>query len=581
VDGLLGPPAGYAGKILDVDLTLGETKAVDLPKEALRFIGGSGMATWFVSKMVPPSVDPLAEKNVMVFSVGPVTGTSLPMSSRYVVASKSPLNGTLGDADAGGFWGAELKSAGFDVLVVRGRSKKPVFLWICDGAAELRDARDLWGLNVQATEKEVKRNCGDCRVLCIGPAGENLVKFSVILNDGGRVAGRSGLGAVMGSKGLKAIAVKGGQKYSPSQEILNLSREIVGHLLERDGIKRLSQFGTGSFLENFLARGNLPLKNWSQDEWPQESARRISANRLSDVVAVKMKACKYCPVGCEKRIEWNGAEEKGPEYETIAALGSLCLVDDPMAVINSNRSCNLLGIDTIEAGTLIAFLMEGFERGILTSDEIGLSLPWGKGDNFPELLEMIAFRRGFGGILAEGVKRVADAIGGEAAKLAMHVKGAPICMHDPRVQPDKGLNYATLPSGAYHGKGGSGYVGLPKSGSMVEELVMRQNLAEIIDSLVMCSFAFEIWAGGLPVDYLPKILKTVTGVRLSLNDLIETGGEILNMKISFAKASLGRDKIGDPLPERFKVVPRVRGGVSFTFQAEEFLDEYYKFRQTQ
>ncbi|MGC8817513.1 MAG: aldehyde ferredoxin oxidoreductase family protein [Candidatus Hadarchaeum sp.] len=565
-----------SGKFLDVDLSSGELRTKDIPPEAMKFIGGSGLATWFVSKMVDPLVEPLGEKNILVFCTGPVTG-ALPMSSRYVVAAKSPLNGTLGDADAGGFWGTELKATGFDAVVVRGRSKRPLFLWVRDGRAELKDARDLWGLDIQKTENEVKKICGDCRVLSIGPAGENLVKFAVISNDGGRVAGRSGLGAVMGSKGLKAIALKGEHRYSPTQEVVELAKEMTRHLLEKDGIKRLSKFGTGSFLENHLARGNLPLKNWGQDGWSEESAKRISANRLSDLVRIKMRACRNCPVGCEKRIEWNGVDEKGPEYETIAALGSLCLVDDPMSIIKANRSCNLLGIDTIEAGTLIAFLMECFGKGILSDKKVGISLSWGQGENFPELLEMIAFRRGFGAILAEGVKRTAESIGGEAVGLAMHVKGAPICMHDPRVQPDKGLNYATLPSGAYHGKGGSGYVGL-RCGSMVEELVKRQNLAEVIDSLVMCSFAFEVWAGGLPVDYIPRILEAVSGMKLSLSDLEEIGGEIFNMKSSFAKAALGRKEMGEVLPNRFKTIPRVRNGVAYNFQAEKFLDEYYRIR---
>ncbi|MEM3453090.1 MAG: aldehyde ferredoxin oxidoreductase family protein [Candidatus Hadarchaeum sp.] len=573
-------PMGFAGKVLKVNLSSREIKIEDLPREAIRFIGGSGLATWFISKMVDPLIDPLNEKNVIVFCVGPVTGTSIPMSSRYVVASKSPLNGTLGDADAGGFWGPELKSAGFDAILVTGKSTKPVFLWICDGEAELKDARDLWGLDHQKTEEEVKRICGDCRLLSIGPAGENLVKFSVISNDGGRIAGRSGLGAVLGSKGLKAIVVKGEQRYSPTQDIVDLAKEIIGYLLERDGIKRLSKFGTGSFLENHLARGNLPLKNWGQDEWSEESAKRISSNRLSNWVKMKMGACKYCPVGCEKRIEYDGVEEKGPEYETIAALGSLCLVDDPMTIIKANRACNLLGIDTIETGTLMAFLMECFERKILSQEKVGVSLYWGSGDSFPELVEMIAFRHGFGNILAEGLKRAAELIGGDAPNFAMHVKGAPICMHDPRVQQDKGLNYATLPSGAYHGKGGSNFVGLPRSESLAGELVKRQNFAEIIDSLVMCSFAFEFWAGGLPVDFIPRILKTVSGLDLKLDDLDRIGGEIFGMKVAFARKSLGRDKIGDPLPERFKKVPRVRGGIAFTFQAENLLEEYYKCRSS-
>ncbi|MGQ9788698.1 MAG: aldehyde ferredoxin oxidoreductase family protein [Candidatus Hadarchaeaceae archaeon] len=579
---MAGPscPQGYAGKILKVDLGSGQMKTDCLPPEMVRFIGGSGMATWLISKMIDPLVDPLSEKNAIVFCVGPVTGTSIPMSSRYVVASKSPLTGTLGDADAGGFWGPELKSAGFDAILVTGKSRKPVFLWVCDGKGELKDARDLWGLDIQKTEEEVRRICGDCKTLSIGPAGENLVKFSVISNDGGRIAGRSGLGAVLGSKGLKAIAVKGGQKYFPPQAIIDLTKEMLRNLLENDGTKRLSRFGTGSFLENHLARGNLPLKNWGQDEWSENSAKRISANRLSDLVKMEMGACKYCPIGCEKRIEWNGVKEKGPEYETIAALGSLCLVDDLMVIVKSNRACNLLGIDTIEFGTLMAFLMECVEERILSEEKIGVPLHWGSGESFPELIEMITYRRNFGNNLAEGVKKVAELIGGDAPKFAMHVKGAPICMHDPRVQQDKGLNYATLPSGAYHGKGGSNFVGLPRSDSLAGELVKRQNFAEIIDSLIMCSFAFEIWAGGLSIDFIPKILKSISSFDLSLDDLDKIGGEIFNMKVAFARVALGRDKIGDPLPERFKKIPRVRGGVAFTFQAEKYLEDYYKHRSS-
>ncbi|MEM2878166.1 MAG: aldehyde ferredoxin oxidoreductase family protein [Candidatus Hadarchaeales archaeon] len=569
--------AGYAGRILDVNLNYGEIKVKETSKEHVRWIGGAGLATKLVTDLVDPGVDPFSESNVLVFCTGPVTGT-IPMSSRYVVASKSPLTGTIGDADSGGFWGPELKGAGFDAIIVRGRSKRPVFIWAADSAAEIRDAGEIWGMDTRRTENEIKKQCGNCKVALIGPAGENLVRFSVILNDGGRVAGRSGLGAVMGSKNLKAIAVKGDFEYSLSDDAKALVTEMTRHLISRDGVKRLSSFGTGAYLEIFLSRGNLPLKNWSQDDWSEDSARRISANRLSEFVNVKMKACRLCPVGCEKRIEYDGVEEKGPEYETIAALGSLCLIDDPMEIVRANSICNLLGVDTIETGTLVAFLMECVERKILSEKTIGVPLSWGNGDRIPDLVEMISFRRGYGNFLAEGVKRVSDLLEPEAASLAMHVKGAPICMHDPRVQQDRGLNYATLPSGAYHGKGGSNYAGLPESRSLAEELVRRQNMAEVIDSLVMCSFAFEIWAGGLPVEFIPRILRCTSNIDLSLSDLDKIGGDIFNMKVSFTKAALGIERIGEKLPERFKVVPRVREGVVHTFDAERYLGEYHMLR---
>jgi len=575
---------GYMGKILRVDLTTNKIKLESLEEDVIRnYLGGTGIATNIIYHELPPETDPLSRENKLVFATGPLTGTLAPMTCRYVVAGKSPLTGIWGEADSGGFWAAELKYAGFDAIIVEGASKTAIYLWVCDGNAVVKDAKHLWGMDTFETEESIKKETDSkAKVASIGQAGENLVKLSVITNDGGRVAARSGLGAVMGSKKLKAIAVKGEKKVEVAdpEMLKELRKQITEDLRSRPPVQALSKYGTGAYLDGMLEERNLPLKNWLQNTWDEKSAISLSGVGIAETIRTAMRSCYGCPVGCEKVVrvkegQFLTEEGRGPEYETVAALGSLCLNSNIEAIAKSNDLCNRYGLDTIEAGTIIAFAMECYERGILSKSEVGRELKWGDGEAIVELVSMIAMRDGFGDTLAEGVKGAAERIGRGASQFAMHVKGSSICMHDPRVRKPIGFNYATLPTGAYHGK-----VLPPKpspDSSMASMVAEGQDFEEVVDCLTMCRFAFHMAFGAISREYVPKLILAVTGRKIDLRELKEIGERIVNMKRIFA-TKLGITRKDDLLPRRFKEIPRVRGDISMTIDAETMLPEYYKIR---
>jgi len=336
-----------------------------------------------------------------------------------------------------------------------------------------------------------------------------------------------------------------------------------------------------------LMSGNLPLKNWAGDEWQIESVRAISASRVSKDSFRKTKAgCYGCPVGCEKVVRvssgpYETKEGSGPEYETVAALGSLLLNDSWESIVKANDLCNRYGIDTIEAGTTIAMAMECFENGILTEEEVGMPLQWGDSNSIVKAVQMIGERKDFGDVLAEGVRGAAQSIGKGAPEFAMHVKGSSLCMHDPRFRHEMGLKYSTLSMGAYHGKGSESPIeGIMKTevAQLAERVIAGQNFAEVVDSLIMCSFSLAQWAGAISLDYVPKLLLAVTGREWAASELDTLGERIFNMKRVFI-TELGVTRQDDKLPERFLQIPRVRGGRRMTAEIVlPALDEYYRLR---
>ncbi|MFH1927969.1 MAG: aldehyde ferredoxin oxidoreductase family protein [Chloroflexota bacterium] len=582
---------GYMGQILRVNLTAHSVAIEPLDEDLVRsYIGGTGIASKIFCTEVDPQVDPLGSENKLVFAVGPLTATLTPMSGRHVVIAKSPLTGLWGEGDAGGFWGHELKRAGFDVVIVEGISERPVYLWISDNAAEIKPAEELWGLDSIATDVALKSTLGKrVKVAAIGQGGENLVKFAAIMNDGGRAVGRGGLGAVMGSKKLKAIAVRGTQRVDVAHPDMlgSLRKEILADLRDSVGAQSLAKSGTGGNLDFMLMSGNLPLKNWAGDEWEIESVRAISAGRVSKDSFRKTKAgCYGCPVGCEKVVRVSSGpyaveEGSGPEYETVAALGSLLLNDSWESIVKANDLCNRYGIDTIEAGTTIAMAMECFEKGILTEEEVGMPLQWGDPGSIVKAVQMIGERKGFGDVLAEGVRGAAESIGGGASEFAMHVKGSSLCMHDPRFNHEMGLKYSTLSMGAYHGKGSiSPIEGIMKTevAQFAERVIAGQNFAEVVDSLIVCSFSIAQWAGAISLEYVPKLLLAVTGREWAASELDILGERIFNMKRVFI-TKLGVTRQDDRLPKRFIEIPRVRGDQQMTAEMViTALDEYYRLR---
>ena len=451
----------YTGKVLVVDLTLAKVKEEQLKEELYRdFIGGVGLGVRLLYERQPGKVDPLGEENILGFMPGLLGGTAVPGSSRLTVVSKSPLTGGWGDASVGGYIAPEIKQAGYDGILVQGISPRPVYLLLYQGKAELRDAFHLWGRDTIETQEILRKEIGDrrLRVICIGPAGEAQSLISAIMSEGreGRAAARSGLGAVMGSKRLKAIAVRG-QNVIPvadSAQVSKLRRQFVNGVKETETlfIKALKTGGTAGYTHPFVTAGATPFKNWSLIGAETMPAYEPFDDRINKYV-VRRSACAGCPIGCSATLksEEIGGEYDRPEYETVAAFGPMCLNNDVATVINANDICNHYGIDTISTGNVIAFAMECYERGIITKqDTDGIELTWGNGQAIVAMVEMVAKREGFGAILADGVKRAAERIGRGAEEWAIHVGGQELGYHDPRQIPSRGTAYICDPTPGRH-----------------------------------------------------------------------------------------------------------------------------------
>jgi aldehyde:ferredoxin oxidoreductase len=449
--------SGTHGRILRVDLTDREIR-VETPDEVFfrRYLGGAGLIAYYLLKEVPPGTDPLGPGNRLVFACGPLTGVPLAGSGRNAIGARSPLTGALGEADVGGFWGAELKAAGFDAIVVLGRAASPVFLWVRDGEAELRDASHLWGLENKETHTAIRQELEEPRAsiaLC-GPAGEKLVRYANIMADLKHVAGRTGLGAVMGSKNLKAVAVRGTGRapVADRARLGKLARWLRDHYREEMGA--FPDLGTGISVIPYNRIGALPVHNFRDGQL--DGADVLGREGLAEHVVVRMESCHACVVSCKKVVDRDEPYRidpayGGPEYETAASLGSNCGVTDVYAVSKASERCNALGLDTISAGGTIAFAMECFEEGLLTPEDTGgLGLRFGNAEVMLEMLERIAAREGLGDLLAEGTMRAAERIGHGAERFAVHVKGQELPYHDPRIQHGLGLGYAVSYTGADH-----------------------------------------------------------------------------------------------------------------------------------
>ncbi len=448
---------GYHRRILRVNLTNGQI-TTETPDDVFyrRYLGGAGFVAYYLLKEVPPGTDPLGPENRLIFACGPLTGVPLSGSGRNAVGARSPLTGAMGESEVGGFWGAELKAAGFDAIIIEGKAASPVYLWVHDGQVELRDATHLWGLENKPAHTAIREELGEkrARVALCGPAGEKLVRYANIVADLKHAAGRTGLGAVMGSKKLKAIAVRGTGKVplADPARVGALARWMRDH--HRDLMGKLAELGTGISMIPYNQDGALPVHNFRDGHL--DGADILGCEGLAETVVVRMESCYACAVGCKKVAS---LEEPypvdpaygGPEYETAASLGANCGVANVYAVTKASERCNALGLDTISVGGTIAFAMECFEKGLLTpQDTGGLDLRFGNAEVVLQLLELIAARQGIGDLLAEGTKRAAERIGGGAERLAVHVKGQEMPYHDPRIQHGLGLGYAVSYTGADH-----------------------------------------------------------------------------------------------------------------------------------
>ncbi len=454
---------GYMNRIVEVNLSDRKIEVVKLEDELnKKFLGGSGLGAKILWDSKAYQSDPLSDSNTLVFMTGPFANTPALLSGRHAVVSRSPLTGIFGEADSGGTWGPMLKRAGYDGIIVRGKTDRPVYLWVSEDGVEIRKAGQLWGKDTFDTEAALRSETAEKAVTaCIGQAGERLVRMAAVMNDGraARAAGRCGLGAVMGSKKLKAITVHGSQKtpVHDREGLLQAVREI-GRTI-RENMVGMTKFGTSGSLAAFEELGSLPLQNWKGSERWKEGAFELTGATMADRILTRNYGCEGCIVRCGREIRvtdgpYAGLEGAGPEYETLASMGSLCLIDDLKAISMANDLCNRFGLDTISTGAMVAFAIEAYEKGILTkNDTDGLDLTWGNARAMVETVRMIGENRGLGSILAKGVREAAKVLGRGTEQFAVHAKGLEFPMHDPRCYMAGALQYATSARGACHVSG--------------------------------------------------------------------------------------------------------------------------------
>lgn len=448
--------SGYVGKILRVNLSQGTTET-ETPSETFyrTYFGGRALVAYYLLKEVPRGADPLGPENKVIFSSGVLTGVPVAASGRHSIGTKSPLTGGFASGEAGGYWGTELKKAGFDAVIVEGKAEKPVYISIVDGQAEIRSAEHLWGKGTGEVQDLIKQELGDqlVRVCQIGPAGEVLVRYAAITADLRHFSGRSGVGTVMGSKNLRAIAVRGRQRVPlhDKAKVFELAKWMNDNHLSL--AKSLGTDGTAGTVAGTNAAGALPTRNFREGVF--EGADDIGAKAMNETILVGRETCFACPIRCKRVVEARGKYNVdrnygGPEYETLVSLGSNCGVRDLVAVAKGHELCGYYGLDSISTGVSIGFAMECAEAGLLEGWEVPENLTFGSADAMLALIHQIGRKEGLGALLAEGVKRAAEVIGHGAEEFAIHVKGQEMPMHDPRLKHALGLGYAVSPTGADH-----------------------------------------------------------------------------------------------------------------------------------
>jgi aldehyde:ferredoxin oxidoreductase len=594
---------GFMGKILRVNLTTGSITEETLPENKMRkFLGGVGMATSYLYDEVPAGVDPLGAENKLIFMTGLLTGTASASASRYSVVAKSPLTGIWGHGNSGGNFGPMLKRSGYDGIIIEGVSAKPVYLEIIDGKAALKDAAHLWGKGVNETENIIQQRAGQKPVLAsIGQGGENLVRYAAIMNNRHRAVGRCGLGAVMGSKKLKTVVCAGNARIElqDPEEFKKVSKKQIGYLNESVLKVGFEAFGTNLVADMVNARGGYPTRNWQSGLFDQ--IEEMNGQAMTDKVLVKELACFGCPIACGrgtaiKEGKWAGKSGEGPEYETTTLLGACCGVSDMNAVTMANYLCNEYGIDTISAGSSIAFAMECFEKGILTREMTGgRDILFGDSDIIVELVEKIAKREGVGDLLAEGTKVMAEKLGGDSYVFAMNVKGLELPGYDPRAAKICGLGYVTAGRGGDHI---TGFIEAPTfidapillvEESSIEDplnakpeeakiLVNMEDALTSLDALGGCKFMGAL----LRAEDLVDLITCATGWEdFTADDFRKSGERIFNLVRVYCNREGIRRK-DDMLPERLMKEPLPEGpaeGMIIDMDTLEMLkDAYYQYR---
>ncbi|MEW6554706.1 MAG: aldehyde ferredoxin oxidoreductase family protein [Actinomycetota bacterium] len=542
---------GFTTRYLEVDLGSGQTQIKELEEEVYRkYIGGTGIGAYLFAKELDPLVDPLSPANPLMFINGPLTGTSFPGSGRSSVVAMSPLTGLWGECNVGGSFGAAVKLAGYDGIIFKGRADKPVMFWLDGDMAELRDASHLWGMDAYETnerlQEELKGSGGSVRTMQIGPAGENGVRFAAIVNEIGSVAGRCGLGAVMGSKNLKAVAVRGGgkMKYADPEAAKALSKRLAEKLKGGILAGTLHEMGTNGALDTGMLSGDVPVKNWSVGEW-LDALDTLNSFYYNDNILVKIIGCYACSVRCKRVVKVEEGpfamhEHAGPEYETVCMMGTNIMNPSLEAVAKANDLCNRLGMDTIAMGAVIALLMEAQEKGIANPDRTGLDFTWGNMEAALEAIRLTSAREGFGENMARGSLALATELG--APELAVTVRGLDFPAHDPRGYHGYGLGYVMSARGACHlnsvnllAEGGMGswpevglkgpFKGMTSKGKA--ELTWKcLAIGQLFNSLCMCEFIGAF----LNLDDQVEMMRVATGFDFTLDELMECGWRIWYLK---------------------------------------------------
>ncbi len=596
-------------KVAWIDLKEREIETEPVSKEDLkRFLGSRGYAAKILYENVGEEVDPLSEENILIFSPGLLTGTPWPTGARYTVTAKSPQTQAYGYSNASGFFGPELRKAGYAALIFTNAASEPVYLFVEDDILEIKDATNLWGKKALDTEKHLKNKHENSRVSCIGPAAENLVKIASIVNDGGRTAARCGMGTVMGSKKLKAVVAKSEREVNFPEEFKDKAVEMARKAGKDEGSKLLRKWGTPMLIDPKNEIGDLPTKNHQEVQYI--NGEKINAEAVDEYV-YKNTGCYSCPIRCSRlsRVESEeiSCEIEGPEYETLNALGPMVWNDDLEILIYANKLCNEYGIDTISAGVLISFAMECHEAGILDSDEVDLS--WGNPETIISLLQMITYREGLGDLLADGVKNAAEQIGPEAEKFALHVKGMELPRQEPRIAKAHGLGHATSNRGADH-LYGLPTIDLTGNVKIAEEyfpecmpeilevtnekykpemLEFTQEYNAISDALGVCKFSTTENFALLPRDLAEGVSQLNDWLDLDEKEILEAGERIINLERMYNYRH-GLSRKDDLLPQRFTQEPatvfeveegKLTSEVSeegLVIDIENMLSKYYELR---
>jgi aldehyde:ferredoxin oxidoreductase len=580
---------GWTGNILRVDLSNGTVKREPLNlQDAKMYLGARGLATKIFLNEVDPKVDPFSAENKLIFMTGPLTGTFAASPGRYEVVTKAPLTGTIGASNSGGHFGPELKFAGFDGIIFEGKSETPVYLYLNDDQVELKSAEHLWGKDVfETTDEVLKETSMDARVACIGPAGEKGVLFATVMNDKHRAAGRSGLGAVMGFKKLKAIAVKGSNSVEVArpkeflESCIDARNKLKAHPVTSVG---LPTYGTQILINILNESGALPTRNW-RDGGYFEHAEETSGETLTEKYLVRNKGCFACSIGCGRVTRIPGGKYKsfgeGPEYEAGWSYGANCGISDLAAISKANFICNKLGLDPITMGCTIACAMELSEKGILTNEETGRPLRFGDADAIVELTEMTGKREGFGDKLAQGSYRLAASFG--YPELSMSVKKQEMPAYDGRGVQGMGLSYATSNRGGCHVRGyltSPEILGVPEkldplvTTDKAQWLKIFQDLTAVVDSAGVC--LFTTFALGLP-EY-SSMLRNALGWDVPDEEILKIGERIWNLERLF-NTEAGFSKDDDTLPPRLLEEPMPSGPAKGkVVELQEMLTEYYQVR---